>query len=312
VVGRYGGEEFALVLANVERDGAKAVAERIRAALANQPCLWSQEQDDLEAKMIPISASIGIAIYPEHGSTSRALIEAADLAMYHAKRSGRNRVCMAGEEIVQDVLASVPEGMQVDGGTLQALTVMANAHDKGTSQHAHRMVQLTEATARLMGRSEEEIHLVRLAALLHDIGKIGVSDAILNKPGPLTQEEWSVMRHHPVIGREILVKLGGQFELLSHIVVSHHERWDGKGYPYGRAGEAIPLGARILSVVDSYDAMISERPYRKPMSDADARAELRRCAGGQFDPQVVEAFLQALDESQLIESQEHLQNPSLL
>lgn len=103
---------------------------------------------------------------------------------------------------------------------------------------------------------------------------------------------------HPVHGQHVLMQVGGVFELLSHIVVAHHERWDGRGYPHGLAQNAIPLGARILSVVDSYDAMTSERPYRQPMSDAEARAELQRCAGSQYDPQVVEAFLQVLDEQE--------------
>ncbi|MHB8597867.1 MAG: HD-GYP domain-containing protein [Ktedonobacteraceae bacterium] len=111
----------------------------------------------------------------------------------------------------------------------------------------------------------------------------------------MTEEEWIVMRRHPVFGQHILEEVGGIFELLSHIVVAHHERWDGHGYPHGLAQSAIPLGARILTVVDSYDAMTSQRPYRQSLSDAHARAELKRCAGSQYDPQVVEVFLRVLD-----------------
>jgi len=216
--------------------------------------------------------------------------------MYFAKQTGRNRVCLAGEEmaVMQEVLAKTGDGQMSDGIAVQALSAAAHVHDRGTSIHARRMVHLAEATARMLGRPAEELHLIRLAALLHDIGKIGVPAAILNKPGPLSEEEWAVMSRHPEIGRQVLVQTGGIFVLLSRIVVAHHERWDGDGYPYGLAKEAIPLGARILSVVDAYDAMISERPYREAISDADARAELERCAGSQFDPQVVEAFLQAL------------------
>ncbi len=142
--------------------------------------------------------------------------------------------------------------------------------------------------------------MIRLAALLHDLGKIGIPDAVLHKPGPLTAEEWAIMRGHPEIGQQILAQVGGVFALLSRIVVAHHERWDGKGYPHGLAKEAIPIGARILSVVDSYDAMLSDRPYRKPLSAAQARAELRRCSGSQFDPIVVAAFLQVLDEGEVL------------
>src|SRR5207244_13528957 len=121
--------------------------------------------------------------------------------------------------------------------------------------HARRMVHLAEATARRLGRPAEELHLIRLAALLHDIGKIGIPAPILNKPGPLSEEEWAVMSRHPEIGRQVLVQTGGIFVLLSRIVGAHQECWDGSGYPYGLAREAIPLGARILAVVDAYGAM---------------------------------------------------------
>jgi putative nucleotidyltransferase with HDIG domain len=179
---------------------------------------------------------------------------------------------------------------------IQALTAAASAHDGGTHDHSQRMIQLTEETARYLGRSEDEVHLMRLAALLHDIGKIGIPDAILHKPGPLTNEEWAIMRSHPEIGKTILEQTGGILRLLSNTVVAHHERWDGTGYPSQLSGDNIPLGARILSVVDSYDAIISRRAYREPRPIEEAKAELQRCAGSQFDPQVVAAFLAVLDK----------------
>ncbi len=229
--------------------------------------------------------------------TREALVEHADRAMYQAKRSGRNKVCIAEGEMqpVQELLSSTKE-VATEASTLQALTAVASAHDRGTDAHAHRMACLAEATARKLQQPEEELHLIRLGALLHDIGKIGIPDAILHKPGPLTDEEWAIMRRHPEIGRQILEQVGGVFSVLANIIVAHHERWDGKGYPRGLAHEAIPLSTRILTVVDSYDAMTSRRSYREPRSKAEARAELQRCAGSQFDPHVVEAFLQVLDE----------------
>ncbi len=293
-VGRYGGEEFAALLVNTGLDEAKMVGERLRKALAEAPCVW--QPDDSQALLsIPITGSIGVAVFDDHEQTCSALIEAADEAMYNAKHSGRNRVCCAGEVdlLVHDVLAD--EEFTPDRAALQALVAAIQAFDQDTSLHAVRIMQLAEETAGMLGCSEEEQHLLRLAALMHDVGKIGVPQEILNKPGPLTEDEWNVMRRHPGIGRQILGQAGGQCALLSHIVVAHHERWDGEGYPYGLAGEAIPLGARILSVVDSYDAMISDRPYRVALSSSEAIEELRRCVGSQFDPQVVTAFLHILE-----------------
>jgi putative nucleotidyltransferase with HDIG domain len=198
----------------------------------------------------------------------------------------------------QNTLATASQLHLVETVAVRVLTAAAAARDRGTDDHSQRIVQLAEATTRKLGGSEEEQHLIRLAALLHDIGKIGIPDAILHKPGPLTTEEWTIMRRHPEIGRQILEEAGGIFRPLAAIVAAHHERWDGQGYPAGLAGEEIPLAARILSVVDSYDAMISHRPYRNPFSVKEARAELQRGAGGQYDPCVVEAFLAVLNEQE--------------
>jgi len=138
---------------------------------------------------------------------------------------------------------------------------------------------------------EDDLATLQRGALLHDIGKIGVPDAILRKPGPLTTEEWAIMHRHPDWGRNILAGIPF-LDGASHIVCTHQERWDGKGYPGGLAGEAIPLGARIFAVADTYDAITSDRPYRAARPYAVARAEIERCAGSQFDPQVAAAFQQ--------------------
>jgi len=296
-VGRYGGEEFAIVLTNTGLEEARHMGERVRAVLAKESCLW-QAEDTQSPVAIPVTCSIGIAVYQEHGTSRETLIEAADSAMYLAKRSGRNRVCVAGEEILRekDSLIHSLTRRNTDSVVAQVLLAASNAHDRETSEHALRMVKMAEATAVQLGCSDEEIHLASVAALLHDIGKIGIPDHILQKPGPLTDEERAVMRHHPKIGYQILAQAGGGFEAVSHIVVAHHERWDGEGYPYGLSHEDIPLGARILAVVDSYDAMTSDRPYRKALPISQAQAELRQGAGSQFDPRVVEAFIQILGD----------------
>jgi putative nucleotidyltransferase with HDIG domain len=184
----------------------------------------------------------------------------------------------------------------VPAQTVLALVAVAAAHDQGTDEHAHRMMRSADATARELACTDEDVNILQLAALFHDIGKIGVPDAILHKPEPLNEEEWKIMRLHPQIGARILEQTGGIFRTLAPIVVAHHERWDGNGYPFNLAGEQIPLASRILTVVDAYDAMISRRPYHEPVNRKQAEQELLRCSGTQFDPRIVDAFLRMLSK----------------
>ena len=304
-VGRYGGEEFAIVLTDVALDAANLTAERLCNAVGSQPCMWIAE-DAQTVTSITVTCSIGIAVYQLHGLSRETLVEQADRAMYEAKHAGRNCVRVADIDfdpqkallaMVDTSARNKPEQV-IPVQTVEAFIAVATAHDQSTSAHAHRLVALVEATAIKLNLPEEEIHLARLAALLHDIGKIGIPDAILHKPAPLTDDEWSVMRNHPEIGRQILIQVGGVFQQLAPIVVAHHERWDGSGYPNKLAGEKIPLVARIITVIDSYDAMTSNRPYRQSLPTNKARAELLRCTGSQFDLRIVTAFLQVLDEQE--------------
>jgi HD-GYP domain-containing protein (c-di-GMP phosphodiesterase class II) len=275
----------------MEQSQGFELAERLRISIAEAPCLWQREESQ-PVISIPITASFGLAAYPLDGLTARELLDTADAAMYIAKSTGRNRVCLP-DEADMDLLKG-DKTQYTEQSVLQTISTMATFHDQGTQAHANRMVQLAEATMRALNRPEEEIVLLRLATQLHDVGKIGIPEAILRKPGPLTEDEWGVMRRHPQIGQQILTQARGQFGLVSHIVVAHHERWDGQGYPYRLVQQEIPLGARILCVIDAYDAMTSSRSYREALPVAEAREELRRCAGTQFDPQVVEAFLGVL------------------
>ncbi len=186
---------------------------------------------------------------------------------------------------------------QLEEAFLQAVLALSQAMDARDHYHGGHSKQLAEwsvAVAHAMGLSKEETETVRLAALLHDIGKIGIPDEILLKPGPLTAHEWDIMRQHPLIGARILRPLR-RLEAVAQIVEAHHERWDGSGYPQGLKGEAIPLGARILAVVDSYGAMIDKRVYHAPRSHEEAVAEIREQAGRLYDPAVVRAFLEVID-----------------
>jgi putative two-component system response regulator len=187
-------------------------------------------------------------------------------------------------------LADAIEHLEQVQDVLVTLANAVEAKDPITEHHCNRVAERAVALARQVGQTDEEVEAVGYGAVLHDVGKIGIAEAVLLKEGPLTEAERAEMQRHPLIGAGILepLRLG---RLVSPIVRGHHERWDGRGYPDGLAREEIPLGARIVSVVDAFDAMTHDRPYRKALSLDEAREELVRCAGAQFDPELVELLL---------------------
>jgi HD-GYP domain-containing protein (c-di-GMP phosphodiesterase class II) len=170
------------------------------------------------------------------------------------------------------------------------------AYDRQTRDHVQRTARLARSVACRLYFSEEEMHRLYLAALLHDIGKIRIPKAILYKRGALDEREQGILRLHPETGSRILLQAGDAFGDLAAIVAAHHEQWDGRGYPLGLAGEEIPRAARIVAVADAFDAMTSRRPYQRPLSFSEARLEIQRCAGNRYDALVVSAFLAVLDE----------------
>ena len=172
-------------------------------------------------------------------------------------------------------------------------TIVKTLHEKNPREekHSKRVSQLCEAIGMASGLSEIEVRKLRVGGLLHDIGKIAIEEGILNKPGKLTEQEWVEIKRHPEIGYRILSSSHEMLELTEGIL-AHHEKWDGTGYPKGLKGEAIPRVARIIAVADSYDAMTSERSYRKALSEEDVLKEIRRNAGTHFDPKIVKIFIE--------------------
>jgi putative two-component system response regulator len=170
--------------------------------------------------------------------------------------------------------------------TLEALVAALDVRDSDTELHSWRVSHYAVTLGRFVGMDADELRCLRRGALLHDVGKIGVPDALLRKPGPLSDEEWTVMREHPRLGADLLRRTGF-LESEATLVLAHHERWDGSGYPHGLAGEAIPLGARLFAVADTLDVIVSGRPYAPPRSVGEALAELDRVAGAQLDPDLV-------------------------
>jgi putative nucleotidyltransferase with HDIG domain len=181
---------------------------------------------------------------------------------------------------------------------LRVLTGAIEARDPYTRGHSARVTALAEAVARQLGWSDERLASLRVGGPLHDIGKLAVSDEVLRKEGRLNDGELAQIREHPKIGARMLLRMAALREAIPYVLY-HHERWDGHGYPSGKAGEEIPIEARVLAVADAFDAMTSDRPYRRALSRADALAEVERCAGTQFDPEIARVFLGLFAESEL-------------
>jgi len=177
---------------------------------------------------------------------------------------------------------------------VKAMVRMAAMREKGADQHSARVAVLAVATGEKLGMSDEELLILRRAAELHDIGKVAISESVLGKLGRLSEEEIKIMRQHATLALDILGAVQALQPTLP-LIKHHHERWDGTGYPDGLAGEEIPLGARIIAVAEVYDILTHGAPWKEPLSVEEAKAEIRRCAGTQFDPRVVEAFLQVCD-----------------
>ncbi len=278
--GRYGGNEFALIVDSAEGED---IAERVR------------EQIHVET---PVTASVGVALLNEQTKRLDLLVLAAEIAVSQAKEGGRNRVRVfesfdfTGDEV--ELQRFVHHSSY---SAVKALAEAVDAKDEYTRGHSRRVAEYAASLAKALDYDDGFVNLVYTSGTLHDVGKIGVPDVVLKKTGRLTEQEFELIRKHPELGEKIVAQIPQLRDTLPGIR-HHHERWDGKGYPDCIAGEAIPLVARILAVADSYDAMTSDRSYRKGMGHDVAIEQIIKGAGHQFDPELALKFVEVLNQEQ--------------
>jgi diguanylate cyclase (GGDEF)-like protein len=294
LAGRYGGEEFLIVLPETDVDAAATLAEKLRRVVAGGSVRLSDDQQ------VSVTLSAGVAGGLGDVLRMDALVRDADAALYSAKALGRDQVYVFRETGDDGTIRRAPI---TAAARTQALDVgraaMAAAQDALINTLAGRpawagkpstlIAEASVALARAIHLPDGELERIRTASLLHDLGKIAIPDEILGKPGDLAASEWRIVAEHPKIGQVVLEQAGALRDAAT-IVLHHHEWYDGRGYPLGLAGGEIPVGARIVAIVDAYEAMVAGRPYRAPISHEAAIAELRRQAGVQFDPELVEDF----------------------
>jgi diguanylate cyclase (GGDEF)-like protein len=314
---RFGGEEFAVLLPGVDVEGGVAAAERIRSAIE------TQEVEGVGT----VTASIGVATFLRHTDNLGELFELADEAMYDAKQQGRNRVCIAKsslkepswQELALDAFINVlaekhmPITPDIARNLIQKLKMSVDKDDSfedvlnntvdyliSTVDVTHKkgysaqMVDLAVKLARKSGLLEIEVDQIRLVAMLHDLGKTTMPQQVISKPGPLDQEEWQMVLQHPIVAARTML---GPLHSLDHVIpiVEHsHEHWNGSGYPSRLTGEDIPVGSRIILIVDSYCAMTSDKPYRKAMAKEEAIEALKKGAGITWDQKLVDRFIELL------------------
>jgi diguanylate cyclase (GGDEF)-like protein len=284
---RVGGEEFAVLAPDCDEHGAYMLAERIRAAV--------HEALAARQETTPLTISFGISTFPLHGQSAEGLLRTADQALYAAKRLGRNRAVISSAEVPGILARASRSGNGEAHVELAALLNLAEAldvRDWGTASHCQRVGRFAELTARELGLPPEVVERVRLAGILHDVGRVAVPDDLLTKQGPLTDDEWIWVRAHPAVGARMVETT--EYEDMRSWILFHHERPDGRGYPEGRGEDDVPLESSIIAVADAYEAMTSERPYRPARPAEDAADELRREAGRQFRSDVVDALLRAV------------------
>ena len=300
VLARYGGDEFASILANHTKEDACIYGEKIRESfqaldLRNDILMADPSGRDVYPPVEPMTLSVGIAQWGNRTESALNLIKNADDALYRAKLFRKNRV-----EIYDSILDTIELDFDKEDydllNSLQALINIINARDRYTSGHVERVVMYSKALARQLKLDEEDRKSLSLAAYMHDIGKVNLSEKVLNKATPLDDKEWSDIKDHSVVGAHILKEVA-ILASIAPLVLHHHERFDGNGYPNHLKGKEIPFLSRVLTVVDSFDAMTFDRPYKAGMTWDEAIEELRANKGTQFDPDIVDTFIKIIEES---------------
>lgn len=287
---RYGGEEFAIILPDTYEKQALDIAEKLRIEIENE--VFYGEENQPNGKL---TASIGVSVYPDKAQNDVELIKSADDALYRAKFFYKNRV-EAYVSILDEIKTNIDEKDIELVTSIKTLISVINAKDRYTYGHVERVVAYARIIADKLQLSENDKKILIYAAYMHDIGKINISKDILIKKMKLTSDEWEVLKQHPANGVEI-IKSVKSLKMLIPLIISHHEKYDGTGYPNGLKGEEIPYLARILTVIDSFDAMTSNRPYNNRKTYDEGLIELERCSGTQFDPEIVKAFVEAIRSS---------------
>jgi diguanylate cyclase (GGDEF)-like protein len=287
---RYGGEEFVIILPKTGIKAAKALAEEIRRKV--------EETEFPGIDLLPkgkLTISIGIAEFPSMADNKERLIQKADEALYKAKFVSKNKV-ETYFSVFDELSLSLKDEEKELFNSIRTLTMVINAKDRYTYGHSERVMEMAKKFAEIIGLDEQQTKDIIFGSLLHDIGKIEISREVLNKPTKLNDLEWQMTKQHPQWGADIIRPLKSLKGSLD-IVLYHHENYNGTGYPKGLKGEEIPFGARLLRIIDSYDALTSHRPYKEAMSQEQAIEELQKYSGIHYDPEMLEKFCKMILES---------------